>query len=204
MSEEGHLEVDSRNGPDRPPFISGIPSREHRERRYGPGNAAGTSGILADEAVEARPPRSGIRFSKFLKRHIGPVLAASMLVLALIGGIAGTTFGLIWAQKARTPRRNAPTGNGWPSWTPLPSERKRSRPREPNKTAVYGHLASQQNRYTRCNRSHSLLDARVRGARPGPRCELRAAKVLPCDVPSSAACAGTGSDGKGRLHWWSE
>jgi non-specific serine/threonine protein kinase/serine/threonine-protein kinase len=77
--------------------------REHRERRCETANALAwdIQRYLADEAVGARPPSAGYRFSRFLERHKGPVLAVSLLLLALIGGIAGTTFGLIRAQKAR-------------------------------------------------------------------------------------------------------
>ena len=39
--------------------------------------------------------RRGIGFSKFLRRNRGPVLAASLVLLALVGGIVGTTFGMI-------------------------------------------------------------------------------------------------------------
>ena len=58
---------------------------KHRERRYETANAPGTRhpAYLADEAVEARPPSAGYRFSKFLRRHRGPVVAASLVLLAL-------------------------------------------------------------------------------------------------------------------------
>jgi serine/threonine protein kinase len=76
---------------------------KQRERRYTTANslAAEIQRYLADEAVEARPPSAAYRMSKFLKRHKGPVLAASLLLLALLGGIAGTTWGLIRADHAR-------------------------------------------------------------------------------------------------------
>ncbi len=69
---------------------------KHRERRYETANglARDIQRYLADEAVEARPPSAGYRFSKFLRRHRGPVLAASLVLLALVGGIVGTTFGI--------------------------------------------------------------------------------------------------------------
>jgi eukaryotic-like serine/threonine-protein kinase len=74
-----------------------------RERRYETANALARDiqRYLADEAVEARPVSAGYRFSKFLKRNKGPVVAASLLLLALLAGIAGTTFGLIRADRAR-------------------------------------------------------------------------------------------------------
>ena len=76
---------------------------KHRERRYETANALARDiqRYLADEAVEARPPSAGYRFSKFLRRHRGPVLAASLVLLALVVGIVGTTFGMIRADRAR-------------------------------------------------------------------------------------------------------
>ncbi len=76
---------------------------KHRDRRYETANglARDIQRYLADEAVEARPPSAGYRFSKFLQRHQGPVLAASLVLLALVAGIVGTTYGLIRADRAR-------------------------------------------------------------------------------------------------------
>ncbi len=56
---------------------------------------------LADEVVEARPPSTGYRLKKFVRRHKGQVVAASLVLLALVGGIAGTAFGLIRAELSR-------------------------------------------------------------------------------------------------------
>ncbi len=76
---------------------------KHRERRYETANALARDiqRYLADEAVEARPPSAGYRFSKFLRRNRGPVLTASLVVLTLVGGIVGTTLGMIQANRAR-------------------------------------------------------------------------------------------------------
>src|SRR5207245_2329215 len=54
---------------------------------------------LADELVEARPPSAGYRLRKFVRRHRGQVLAASLVLLALLVGIAGTTLGLFEARR---------------------------------------------------------------------------------------------------------
>ena len=35
----------------------------------------------------------------FVRRHKGPVLAASLVILALVGGIIGTTWGMIRARR---------------------------------------------------------------------------------------------------------
>ena len=63
---------------------------KHRERRYETANglARDIQRYLADEAVEARPPSAGYRFSKFVRRHKGQVIAASLVLLAVLGGLA--------------------------------------------------------------------------------------------------------------------
>jgi hypothetical protein len=46
---------------------------------------------------------------KFLRRHKGPVLAASLVLLALLAGVMGTTFGLLRAQQRRQEAEQART-----------------------------------------------------------------------------------------------
>jgi serine/threonine protein kinase/formylglycine-generating enzyme required for sulfatase activity len=72
-----------------------------RTRRYETANALSRDiqRYLADEVVEARPPTVGYRVKKFVRRHKGQVIAASLVVLALVGGIVGTTLGLFEAQR---------------------------------------------------------------------------------------------------------
>src|SRR5262249_25082487 len=72
-----------------------------RARRYETANALArdVQRYLADEPVEARPPTTGYRLRKFLVRNKGPVLSAALLVLALIGGVVGTGWGLILARR---------------------------------------------------------------------------------------------------------
>jgi serine/threonine protein kinase len=74
-----------------------------RTRRYDTANglARDIQRYLADEVVEARPPSVGYRVSKFVRRHKGQVLAAGLVLLALLAGITGTTFGLFRAEAAR-------------------------------------------------------------------------------------------------------
>jgi serine/threonine protein kinase/tetratricopeptide (TPR) repeat protein len=74
-----------------------------RNRRYETAGAfaADVQRYLADEPVEARPPSAGYRLGKLLRRHKGPVLAASLLLLALLGGIVGTTYGMLRAEQRR-------------------------------------------------------------------------------------------------------
>jgi WD40 repeat protein len=70
-----------------------------RGRRYDSANgfAADVQRHLADEPVQACPPSVGYRLRKFLWRNRGPVLAVSFVGLALVGGVIGTTWGLLSA-----------------------------------------------------------------------------------------------------------
>jgi serine/threonine protein kinase/WD40 repeat protein len=74
-----------------------------RNRRYESASAfaADVQRYLRDEPVQAYPPCPGYRLSKLVRRHKGPVLAAALVVLALVGGIVGTTWGLVRATDAR-------------------------------------------------------------------------------------------------------
>ncbi len=67
-----------------------------RGRRYetASGLAMDLKRYLADLPVEASPPSATYRLKKFLRRHKGPVLAASIISVLLVGGIVGTTVGL--------------------------------------------------------------------------------------------------------------
>jgi serine/threonine protein kinase len=74
-----------------------------RGRRYETANglARDIQRYLADEIVEARPPSTSYRLRKFARRHKPQVIAAGLLFLTLVAGVAGTTFGLLRAQKAQ-------------------------------------------------------------------------------------------------------
>jgi len=74
-----------------------------RARRYetASGMAHDIERYLRSEPVEACPPSSLYRFKKFVRRNKGPVLAAALVLIALIAGIAGTSFGLMRAEQAR-------------------------------------------------------------------------------------------------------
>src|SRR5258708_31598310 len=74
-----------------------------RNRRYETAKdfAADVQRYLNNEAVQACPPSARYRLWKFVRRNKGPVLAASLVVLALVGGIIGTSFGLIRAEQQR-------------------------------------------------------------------------------------------------------
>ncbi len=74
-----------------------------RNRRYETANglAADLRRYLDDEPVQACPPSSWYRFSKFAKRNKGPVLAGAAVLLVLIVGIIGTSWGFVRADRAR-------------------------------------------------------------------------------------------------------
>lgn len=76
---------------------------KQRDRRYETvdGLAHDVQRFLADEAVEARPPNAAYRWSKFVRRNKRSVIASSLVFLAILGGIAGTTWGLIRAERAK-------------------------------------------------------------------------------------------------------
>ena len=73
-----------------------------RSRRYASASelAADVERHLAGEAVLARPPTPTYRMRKFAGRHRAGVLAAALVCLALVGGLAGTAVGLLRARKA--------------------------------------------------------------------------------------------------------
>ncbi len=69
------------------------------DRRY-----ATVSGLVDDlnrylhnEPVVARPASKAYLMRKFVRRHRTGVIATSLVVLALMLGVAGTTLGLVWA-----------------------------------------------------------------------------------------------------------
>ncbi len=82
---------------------------KERGRRYATANglAADLLRHLAYEPVLAAPPSRAYRLRKFVRKNRGAVIAASLLLLALLGGIAGTTWGLIRADKARAAAETA-------------------------------------------------------------------------------------------------
>jgi eukaryotic-like serine/threonine-protein kinase len=73
-----------------------------RNRRYESASAFArdVERYLADEPVQACPPSLGYRLRKFVRRNRGPVLAVAVVVLSLIAGIIGTSWGLFRAESA--------------------------------------------------------------------------------------------------------
>lgn len=74
-----------------------------RNRRYetAVGLARDIERYLQDEPVHACPPSALYRMRKFARRHKATVLTVATVFLLLIGGIAGTTWGLMRAENAR-------------------------------------------------------------------------------------------------------
>jgi serine/threonine protein kinase/tetratricopeptide (TPR) repeat protein len=83
-----------------------------RGRRYESASALARDieHYLADEPVSASPPSRSYRLKKLLRRHRGSVLAAAVVLLALVGGIIGTTVGLLQAEEARQAAQEAEAG----------------------------------------------------------------------------------------------
>lgn len=83
-----------------------------RNRRYETANglARDVQRYLANEAVEARPVGAGYRFHKFLIRNRGPVAAAALVLVLLIAGSVGTTWGMLNARAAE--KREAERAEG--------------------------------------------------------------------------------------------
>jgi tetratricopeptide (TPR) repeat protein len=70
---------------------------KERSRRYETANglARDIQRYLSDEVVEARPPSTGYRVRKLVRRNRGLFTAAVLVAFALVVGIAGTTWGLL-------------------------------------------------------------------------------------------------------------
>jgi serine/threonine protein kinase/tetratricopeptide (TPR) repeat protein len=76
---------------------------KERDRRYetAVGFAKDIERFLNHEPVRAGPPSAGYRLRKFARRNRGSVIAAGLVLLALVIGITGTTWGLLRAVAER-------------------------------------------------------------------------------------------------------
>src|SRR5262249_13183510 len=73
-----------------------------RNRRYETANglAMDIQRYLCSEPVQACPPSAGYRLRKFVRRNKGPVLAGVLVLVALLFGMAGSTWQAIRATQA--------------------------------------------------------------------------------------------------------
>jgi eukaryotic-like serine/threonine-protein kinase len=73
-----------------------------RTRRYETANgfAADVLRYLSGEPVNAAPPSARYRFQKFIRRNKAKVIAASLVLLALLAGMAGTSWQWYRAEKS--------------------------------------------------------------------------------------------------------
>jgi serine/threonine protein kinase len=74
-----------------------------RNRRYETANdlAADVHRYLKNEAVQACPVSAMYRFRKFARRHKLGVAASVAIAVAVLVGVIGTSYGLIWALRER-------------------------------------------------------------------------------------------------------
>ncbi len=74
-----------------------------RTRRYETANgfAADVLRYLSGEAVKAHPPSPAYRLKKFVRRNKAQVIAASLVLIALVGGITSSTAALFQTSQAR-------------------------------------------------------------------------------------------------------
>jgi serine/threonine protein kinase/tetratricopeptide (TPR) repeat protein len=82
---------------------------KERQRRYETANglAMDLQRYLADEPVLAGPPSTAYRLRKFLRRNKGRVIAALVILVALVGGLIGTSVGMVQAQRSAEAERRA-------------------------------------------------------------------------------------------------
>jgi serine/threonine protein kinase len=74
---------------------------KERSRRYSSAAALAEDleRYLQDDPVLAGPPSATYRAAKFIKRHRVAVIASALVLLSLVGGIIGTTYGLARAKQ---------------------------------------------------------------------------------------------------------
>ena len=85
---------------------------KERGRRYESASsfAADITRHLHDEVIQARPPSARYKLRKFIRRNKGSVAAALAVILSLIVGITGLTYGLVLARLAESDARNEAAG----------------------------------------------------------------------------------------------
>jgi eukaryotic-like serine/threonine-protein kinase len=76
---------------------------KERDRRYESATAFAKDieRFLNHEPVLAGPPSAGYKLRKFVRRNRPQVVAGALVLLVLVGGMSGTTYGLVRADAAR-------------------------------------------------------------------------------------------------------
>jgi serine/threonine protein kinase len=74
---------------------------KERNRRYGTALdlAGDIERFIKHEPVTAGPPNSFYRLRKFVRRHRGQVVSAVIVLIALVAGVTGTSWGLVEARR---------------------------------------------------------------------------------------------------------
>ncbi|TVS07709.1 MAG: serine/threonine protein kinase [Phycisphaerales bacterium] len=80
-----------------------------RARRYASADdlARDLNRYLMQEPLEAGPPTAAYRLRKFVRRHRRPVAAGSVLAVALVLGLVGTSMAAAWALRERDRARDS-------------------------------------------------------------------------------------------------
>lgn len=78
-----------------------------REERYGSPAALADDleRFLADQPISARPPSTAYLVRKLVRRHRTAALAAAVALMALVGGVVGTSLALVRATRAEAQAR---------------------------------------------------------------------------------------------------
>ncbi len=98
--DERHLERTLRGELD---WIVMRALEKDRNRRYESASAiaADVKRFLNNETVEACPPSTSYRLKKFLQKHKGKILAATLMFIAMFIGIVGLGWGFLLANQGR-------------------------------------------------------------------------------------------------------
>ncbi|WZO98828.1 tetratricopeptide repeat protein [Isosphaeraceae bacterium EP7] len=81
--------------------MKALAKERHRRYESAIGLANDIERFTNHEPVSAGPPTATYRFRKFVRRNRGRVFAASLVLLALVGGVVGTSMGLAEANRQR-------------------------------------------------------------------------------------------------------
>jgi serine/threonine protein kinase len=93
----------------RPELAGDLDAIVHKAIAHDPNDRYASASAMADDLaryldgreVSARAPRTIERFVRVVKRNKGKFAAVALIALSLVGGIIGTTWGLVRADRAR-------------------------------------------------------------------------------------------------------